>query len=80
MRNCGHLVIDVADHDLWLSEEWLNAIHEGYAKRNYGAREDEGRSKYYTFLRKQIIENEQQKETIEELRRIIKALEGDVDR
>ena len=76
MRNCGRLVIDVNDKDLWLSEDWLLAIQEGYRNRNYGKREDEGRAKTYKFIREQVLEIVQLKETITELRRIIKAQEG----
>lgn len=76
MRNCGRLVIDIEDRDLWLSEEWHVAIRGGYKKRNYSEREDEGRSKTYKSIREQGIEIVQLKETITELRRIIKAQEG----
>lgn len=62
MRNCGHLVIDVEDKDLWLSDTWLEAIETGYKNRNYKDK-DLYREEYYTFLRQQITEvNELTKE------------------
>lgn len=79
MRNCGRLVIDVDDKDLWLSEDWILAIRESWLKREYRKRDEEGRSKTYLFIKELVLEIEQQKETIKELRRLVKAQEGIVD-